>query len=128
MRNRENLERGRGHGLAGKGGEAGGKGGGKKGSRGICWQWQHAGKCSRGVDCPFDHPVKDGNSNNLQSPSAPTTPRSKSISRKRGTALVERLISLLAGNTLRVNARKGRSVIFGILQSATFLHKIDARL
>eukprot|EP00973_Karenia_brevis_P025463 3514282-Karenia_brevis.AAC.1 len=52
MRNRENLERGHGHGLAGEGGESCGKGGGKKGkkgtskspsagSRGICWQWQN---------------------------------------------------------------------------------------
>eukprot|EP00973_Karenia_brevis_P049111 6812455-Karenia_brevis.AAC.1 len=70
MRNRENLERGHGHGLGGKGGESGGKGGGKKGkkgkskspsagSRGICWQWQNTGKYSRGTDCPLDHPVKD---------------------------------------------------------------------
>eukprot|EP00973_Karenia_brevis_P082135 11387906-Karenia_brevis.AAC.1 len=63
------MEKGHGHGLAGKGGDKDGKGGknGKKGTskspagpRGGCWQWQNSGKCSRGSDCPFDHPARDG--------------------------------------------------------------------
>eukprot|EP00973_Karenia_brevis_P053044 7374921-Karenia_brevis.AAC.1 len=116
------MERGHGHGLAGKSGGSGGKGSknGQKGRskspagpRGICWQWQNCGKCSRGKDCPFDHLAQDssdGNNNVPQPPSAPNTLRKSS--KQRGTSPSGKTDTAFCWNFLKGNCTKGKECDF----------------